>query len=67
MYRKIYISDKTSSQIQVRHRRTCREARSGEAFISALEAGTPQLKVIAKGKEIVIFLLRYRGKANDMM
>ena len=67
MYRKIYISDKTSSQIQVRHRRTCREARSGEAFISALEAGTPQLKVVTKGKEIVIFLLRYREKTNDMM
>ena len=67
MYMKIYISDKTSSQIQVRHRRTCREARSGEAFISALEAGTPQLKVVTKGKEIVNFLLRYREKTNDMM
>ena len=61
------MSDKTSSQIQVRHRCTCREARSEGAFICALEAGTPQLKVIAKGKEIVIFLLCYREKTNDMM
>ena len=67
MYRKIYISDKTSSQIQVRHRRTCREARSEGAFICALEVGTPQLKVVTKGKEIVIFLLCYQEKTNDMM
>lgn len=61
------MSDKTSSQIQVRHRCTCREVRSGGAFICALEAGTPQLKVVTKGKEIVNFLLRYREKTNDMM
>ena len=67
MYRKIYISDKTSSQTHVRYRRTCREARSGGAFICALEVGTPQLKVVTKGKEIVNFLLRYREKTNDMM
>ena len=67
MYRKIYISDKTSSQIQVRYRRTCREVRSEGAFICALEVGTPQLKVVTKGKEIVNFLLRYREKTNDMM
>ena len=32
-------------RIQVRHRRTCREARSEGTFICALEAGAPQLKV----------------------
>ena len=67
MYKKIYMSDKTSSQIQVRHRCTCREVRSEGAFICALEVGTPQLKVVTKGKEIVNFLLRYREKTNDMM
>ena len=67
MYKKIYMSDKTSSQIQVRHRCTCREVRSEGAFICALEVGTPQLKVVTKGKEIVIFLLCYREKTNDMM
>ena len=67
MYKKIYMSNKTSSQIQVRHRRTCREARSEGAFICALEVGTPQLKVVTEGKEIVIFLLCYREKTNDMM
>ena len=67
MYKKIYMSDKTSSQIQIRHRRTCREARSEGAFICALEVGAPQLKVVTKGKEIVNFLLRYREKTNDMM
>ena len=61
------MSDKTSSQIQVRHRCTCREVRSRGAFICALEVGTPQLKVVTKGKEIVIFLLCYREKTNDMM
>ena len=61
------MSDKTSSQIQVRQQRTCREARSGGDFICALEVGTPQLKVVTKGKEIVNFLLRYREKTNAMM
>ena len=67
MYRKIYISDKTSSKIHVRYRCTCREVRSGGAFICALEVGPPQLEVVTKGKEIVNFLLRYREKTNAMM
>ena len=33
--------------VQVRHRRTCREARAPEEFSSArLKRGTPQLKVV---------------------